>query len=92
MGAEAIFCASILLNLSGVLWRLPSTGELVGYPFIKNGTSPSDFHDFHLVWESEEWLKKNAKPVGPAGVGSLNPGNAERNDDDGKEGQEAMEE
>ena len=49
------------------------------------------------VWESEDWLKQHAKPVGPAGVGSLNPGNQEREDgtgaeeEDGNEG-EAMEE
>lgn len=47
---------------------------------------------FLLVWESEEWLKKNAKPVGPAGVGSHNSGNTERNDPGEDEAAEAMEE
>lgn len=44
------------------------------------------------IWESEDWLKAHAKPVGPAGVGALNPGNQDR-EEAGDEGEaEAMEE
>lgn len=47
-----------------------------------------------LVWESEAWLKENAKPVGQGGVGALNPGNIEREGEGADEGQadDAMEE
>jgi len=45
------------------------------------------------VWESEEWLKQNVKPVGRAGVGSLNPGNQERKEvPEGDDEGQAMEE
>lgn len=49
-----------------------------------------------IVWESEEWLRENAKPLGQSGgVGAraaIRSGSGEPENADGEDGEEAMEE